>query len=260
MYVTRMMALCKPNKYSKWYFEIISKGSKTKPAKGYTESHHILPKAFGLGGETDSNNLVYLTARAHFVAHLLLPKMMISKRHHFQMLEALAYFSHNKNRQVKYNSRELAWIREANSKASSERNSGNKNYLNRDEKKPQTLKKKRENASRSKWVNDGEQESFTMDHMAKIQEGWSYGRLKFSKEWKDKVISNFPPQKGVPKSDSHKQAIKDSAYERTSEHRKKVGETLHQKKTCEYCGKESTLGNYTRWHGEKCKHRPLQNA
>jgi group I intron endonuclease len=27
------------------------------------------------------------------------------------------------------------------------------------------------------------------------------------------------------------------------------------RKKCEFCGKEMNIGNYKRWHGEKCKHR-----
>jgi hypothetical protein len=29
------------------------------------------------------------------------------------------------------------------------------------------------------------------------------------------------------------------------------------KRTCEHCGQSFTLGNYTRWHGSKCKHNPI---
>ena len=47
-------------------------GSKAKP-EDYAERHHIIPKC--LGGSEDENNLVYLTAEAHYVAHQLLVKM-----------------------------------------------------------------------------------------------------------------------------------------------------------------------------------------
>ena len=40
---------------------------------GYVERHHILPRA--LGGTDDSSNLVALTAREHFLAHMLLAKI-----------------------------------------------------------------------------------------------------------------------------------------------------------------------------------------
>ena len=59
--------------YQKHYDLLILKhGSKAKP-EDYAERHHIIPKC--LGGSEDENNLVYLTAEAHYVAHQLLVKM-----------------------------------------------------------------------------------------------------------------------------------------------------------------------------------------
>lgn len=46
----------------------------TRDAAGcYVESHHIIPRS--IGGTDDSENLVFLTAKEHFVAHLLLAKI-----------------------------------------------------------------------------------------------------------------------------------------------------------------------------------------
>jgi hypothetical protein len=60
------------NKYTKWYFSLVNKGSKIKP-NGYSEKHHIIPKS--LGGSNSITNLIYLSARQHYIAHLLLVKM-----------------------------------------------------------------------------------------------------------------------------------------------------------------------------------------
>ena len=40
--------------------------------EGYTEKHHIIPKC--LGGTNDANNIAILSAREHFLCHLLLAK------------------------------------------------------------------------------------------------------------------------------------------------------------------------------------------
>ena len=61
------------NKYTTWYNSIINR-AQNRELLGYSEKHHILPKS--LGGSNNSNNLVRLTAREHFVCHLLLPKML----------------------------------------------------------------------------------------------------------------------------------------------------------------------------------------
>lgn len=60
--------------YSKIYDSFISdRKSKQKELSGYTEVHHITPRAFG--GSNDNENLVILTASDHYFAHLLLAKI-----------------------------------------------------------------------------------------------------------------------------------------------------------------------------------------
>ena len=61
-------------KYSKWYDSLINKAlQRSLPLTMYTEQHHIVPRSFG--GSDDISNLVKLTAREHYVAHLLLWKI-----------------------------------------------------------------------------------------------------------------------------------------------------------------------------------------
>lgn len=62
-----------PNKYSQWYSNLIEKAKSRKLETAYKESHHIIPKC--LGGDDSQNNLVDLTLREHYIAHLLLSKM-----------------------------------------------------------------------------------------------------------------------------------------------------------------------------------------
>ena len=61
------------NKYTRWYFNIITRAQSRRTVTQYTEKHHIVPKS--LGGEDQSFNLVLLTAKEHFVCHRLLTKM-----------------------------------------------------------------------------------------------------------------------------------------------------------------------------------------
>lgn len=55
--------------YQKIYNQIIER-AKNRQLEGYKEKHHILPKC--LGGSNDKSNLVELTAREHFLCHMLL--------------------------------------------------------------------------------------------------------------------------------------------------------------------------------------------
>ena len=73
------------NKYSKYYYNIINRAkSRDLDLDIYTEKHHIIPKSFfkeyTAGGWLEGNpnlkdNLVKLTAREHFICHLLLVRM-----------------------------------------------------------------------------------------------------------------------------------------------------------------------------------------
>jgi hypothetical protein len=75
------------NKYTRCYYAIIRKASTRNNITGYTEKHHIIPESFfknrarnGPAGWLDGNpnavnNIVNLTAKEHWVCHLLLCKM-----------------------------------------------------------------------------------------------------------------------------------------------------------------------------------------
>ena len=57
--------------YQKIHDAIIER-AKTRKLEGYKERHHIIPRC--LGGTDDNENLVDLTAREHFIIHLLYNK------------------------------------------------------------------------------------------------------------------------------------------------------------------------------------------
>ena len=62
------------NKYYQWYQNLVLKSKNRKLDNTvYKESHHIIPKC--LGGDNSETNLVKLTLREHYIAHLLLSKM-----------------------------------------------------------------------------------------------------------------------------------------------------------------------------------------
>ena len=61
------------NKYTNWYNAIILKAQQRDTQLGYTEKHHIIPRS--LGGNDEDSNIVRLTAKEHFICHLLLINM-----------------------------------------------------------------------------------------------------------------------------------------------------------------------------------------
>lgn len=66
------------NKYSKVYFSLIERAKKRLTPEEYFERHHILP--ISLGGLDIDDNKVCLSAKEHYVCHLLLVKMTEGKQ------------------------------------------------------------------------------------------------------------------------------------------------------------------------------------
>jgi hypothetical protein len=58
--------------YNKHYTALMAKARARAKPSGYAERHHVVPRS--MGGSDRPDNLVWLTAREHFVAHVLLAK------------------------------------------------------------------------------------------------------------------------------------------------------------------------------------------
>lgn len=57
----------------KEHYDILIERARNRTLDGYKESHHVIPKC--MNGTDEKSNLVNLTAREHFIAHLLLMKI-----------------------------------------------------------------------------------------------------------------------------------------------------------------------------------------
>lgn len=77
------------NKYKRWHDSIIEK-AKNRTLTGYKEVHHIIPKS--CGGNDDKSNLIQLTAKEHFIIHLLLTKCTVGD-YKEKMIMAFAFMS-----------------------------------------------------------------------------------------------------------------------------------------------------------------------
>lgn len=113
------------NKYSSIYYSIINR-AQTRILTEYKERHHIIPQC--MGGTNDKSNLVDLTAREHFIAHLLLTKMVDDVNHLTSLKFALAKFRQCNSKQKRYvfNSWEFEQVRKAHAEAARESMTGRK--------------------------------------------------------------------------------------------------------------------------------------
>jgi hypothetical protein len=109
------------NKYTRWYYNIINR-ARTRLTTVYTEVHHVIPRC--MGGTNDFDNLVKLTAREHFICHMLLVKMTIGE-HRAKLLYAYVIMS---GRRV-YGNRQYALFRQEYALMNSVERSGPKNGM-----------------------------------------------------------------------------------------------------------------------------------
>lgn len=89
------------HKYIKWYLKLIRNALSRSALTCYYENHHIFPKSiFG-----QNSFIVALTAREHFIAHLLLYKIFLirygkNKKQTQHMAAAFILMSNHKNKQT----------------------------------------------------------------------------------------------------------------------------------------------------------------
>jgi hypothetical protein len=132
------------NKYTTYYYNIIN-ASKASPPIGYTEKHHIVPKS--LGGSNDLSNLVRLTARQHYVCHLLLTKMLPKSHHQKKLLHAFSAFlmrASPTNQREKITSKQYEMLRKARSESAKghKPNLGHKRTIESKKNQSNTMKQK----------------------------------------------------------------------------------------------------------------------
>ena len=104
------------SKYLKWYFDLIEK-RKNDPPNEFYEKHHILPKSIFPEFENDIENLVSLSYREHFIAHILLYKHYKYLNKDYEKtkmafpLTLMKYFSSTE----KHNSRKFEYVKKISS-------------------------------------------------------------------------------------------------------------------------------------------------
>jgi hypothetical protein len=85
--------------YQKIYSSIIFRRKQEHPS-GYFETHHIVPRS--LGGSDSADNLVRLTAREHFICHLLLVKIHEDAPAYYKMVKAFFMMHTESPNQTRY--------------------------------------------------------------------------------------------------------------------------------------------------------------
>jgi len=118
------------NKYSRTYFSIIDR-AKNRIIEGYKETHHIVPRS--IGGNDSPNNLVDLTAREHYVCHLLLPHMVNNTLHKSKLFHAMGMMVRGNAHGRIYSSWEYERARRDHARGNTLRQTGKQMNLSQEE-------------------------------------------------------------------------------------------------------------------------------
>ena len=144
--------------YTSHYIRLIDR-AKNRQLDGYYEIHHIIPRC--MGGSNNQDNLVNLTAREHFIAHLLLVKIYSDN---YKLIKAAAMMCVGQTER-KISNRLYEHLRKKLSHAQSicQTASGNSQYG-------------------SQWVNNPvTKEDRKIKSGVSIPDGWQRGRYKVPK-------------------------------------------------------------------------------
>ena len=245
------------NKYTTWYYQIIiSAQHRSLPQHLYTEKHHIIPRS--LGGDNSPENLVKLTAREHFVCHLLLCKMTEGNAR-AKMLHA-AWMLANIGNHVYKSSRIYQKLREDRNK-----NYSGKNHPYYGKKRPEhsIAVSGEKNYFYGKHFT-GEKNGFfgkkhTLESIAKANESRKITNWRPSKEMKAKWSSERSGEGnsfyGKKHSIESLNKMKEACKNRPEDFYSKLGKilSLRPKLACPYCGKIVDERNAKRWHFDRCK-------
>lgn len=211
--------------YQKIYNQLIERGQRRDILEGYIEEHHIIPKC--VGGNDDQENLVLLTAREHFIAHILLAKIHGG---------ALWHAAHMMSNMGRYTNRKYEIIRKEHAKLVGD--------FMRGRKKP---------------AGHGKKISENKERARKISVALT-GRKRSDEHSRNIGLGN----KGKIVSDDAKHKISvamsgknNPMYGKThnDESRRIISEANKQKIVCPHCNKEGGIAIMKRWHFDKCKNK-----
>ena len=220
-----------PNKYTTWYYSIITKASKRINNFGYTENHHVIPKS--LGGSNNKENLVRLTPKEHYICHLLLTKMV--EKDNIRKMWYAHYMMMKGTKRHKPNARMYELAKTNMAKANKDRPGPNLGKVMSDDQK-----KKLSNSLKGRILGPMSEE-----HKQKLSK-------PKSEEHRKKISESRKRLKGGPR------------LKRSEETRRKIGEKTKGQKLptiiCSHCNRAISSGNFTRWHGDNCKLKSYANS
>jgi hypothetical protein len=246
----------KQNKYTICYYSIINR-SMSRSISGYTEKHHIIPKS--LGGSDSPENLAILTAKEHYIVHLLLPYMVSEPTHKRKMWGALRCMS----KMVSPTHTRYVGSARFYEKAKENTDFGHM----RGKKHSEESKKKMSKSQKGHMISEETKKKIGLANSKYTgRTPWNKGitlgpqtteqRLKKSlaltgKKKSQETRSNMKSAQSLRSKDSYAQP----GWKHDEHALEKIREYARNRPrlTCPHCGKEGTVPGMKRYHFDNCK-------
>lgn len=213
--------------YSRYTSFIQSRQKRTISDGAYCEKHHILPRS--LGGSDEPDNIIELTAREHYIAHL-----MLWKTYGGTMSAAFWIMNHTKGRRL--SGRMYQTLKEENARIVSEKQKGVPRWS--DDQKKSISERQREyyrthivsketrkrisDAGMGRTVSDETRQKIAMTKVGKPR----------PEEVRRKISESITGHKYPPRSEEHRRKIGDAHRGKivSSETRKKLSNYIQGRK------------------------------
>jgi len=248
--------------YLKIYNQLITKRVSEpypKDTPGGREKHHILPKS--MGGKNIKSNLVYLSTREHFVAHMLLAKIYPdSGMPHAAWL--MACFLRGRG-MVRINSRTYGTLRKdhanrissnkAKGKATSDKLKG------RRQSEEHIAARTKARSKNGPWHSKETASKISESNKKAFREGRvnPLKNLKYSQEVHAKGVATRKINGSYAISEITKEKMKNASRKppppKSQKQIDKLRLDYQNKIICPHCGKEGSKLPMGRWHFNNCK-------
>ena len=241
------------NKYFKWYTNIINnaKNKSNLIVDDYHENHHIIPRAIFNNiisinennvNLDDKNNIISLTAKEHFIAHLLLSKFTtgVDQRKMIHAMYGLLFQrSAIQNRYVTLNSRTYEYIKKEFIKSVSGDNHWTK-HVSKELLSEIAIKREANYTPEQKTLR-AEKQSQRTKGIPKTEK-WFENAPKAMKGKKKTITQKL--------LDARKKIKEEYALGLRIN---PMQDVIREKSPCPHCNKLVDVANMQRWHGDNCK-------
>ena len=194
--------------YQEKYYEIINNGLKEKPEIGYYEHHHIVPKSICPLLKNSKQNLIFLTAKNHFLAHYYIWKWFRDELHEKKWSRSMCYALNMMKRNVSKSNNidELSKLYEEVKKDLRQAMKDNKYFMGKhhsaeSRKKMSEALKGKQSSFKGKHHNEESRKKMSEQHKGQIpwnkgatgifasEKHWNYGK-HLSDETKKKISAS----------------------------------------------------------------------